>query len=159
MRHFLLAAAATVLLLAVPYGPAFAQDLQVGDTVMLVERDLDIPAHSAPGMPRAADGTAVAAFAGFDLANWPVAGKTGTAEIDGKEDTSVFVAFGPNRGAAQTPEYVVGAILEEAGFGADVAAPLVRRIMDPLRDRSSLPKAVAVTGCRVNSTTSISIVP
>ena len=79
-----------------------------------------------------------------------VAGKTGTAEIDGKEDTSVFVAFGPNRGADQTPEYVVGAILEEAGFGADVAAPLVRRIMDPLRDRSSLPKAVAVDAYNPN---------
>ena len=29
--------------------PGFAQDLSVGDSVLLVERDIHIPAHPAPG--------------------------------------------------------------------------------------------------------------
>src|SRR4029079_18307601 len=36
------------------------------------------------------DGTARTAFAGFPLASYPVAGKTGTAEVFGKQTTSWF---------------------------------------------------------------------
>jgi len=57
-----------------------------------------------------------------------VAGKTGTAEVVGKADNSLFAAFGPN----PDPEYVVVAIMEESGFGASVAAPAVRRVLEPI---------------------------
>ncbi|WP_419925448.1 penicillin-binding protein 2 [Candidatus Poriferisocius sp.] len=74
------------------------------------------------------DGTAYFAFAGFPHEQWPVAGKTGTAEVVGKADNSLFAAFGPN----PDPEYVVVAIMEESGFGASVAAPAVRRVLEPI---------------------------
>tara|TARA_B110001454_G_scaffold69583_1_gene67854 strand:+ start:2184 stop:4451 length:2268 start_codon:yes stop_codon:yes gene_type:complete len=79
------------------------------------------------------EGTAYLAFnslatggAYFPLETYPVAGKTGTAEVRGKADTSLFAAFGP----VLEPTFAIVAILEEAGFGSKVAAPLVARIME-----------------------------
>jgi penicillin-binding protein 2 len=73
-------------------------------------------------------GTAHAPFAGFDTAAFPLAGKTGTAQVNGKADTSLFVSFGP----VGAPGYVVAAVLEESGFGADAAAPVVRHVWEQL---------------------------
>ena len=72
-----------------------------------------------------------------DLVNWPVAGKTGTAEVLGRADNSMFVGFGPSGSATygtavRAPEYVVAVVLEEAGFGSAVAAPMVARIFDQI---------------------------
>lgn len=75
------------------------------------------------GAVSASEGTASAAFAGFDA--FPVAGKTGTAQVTGKQDSAVFVAFAP----ADSPRYVISVILEEAGFGGTTAAPVARRIL------------------------------
>lgn len=74
------------------------------------------------------EGTGAGAFLGFPLNNFPVAGKTGTAQVVGKQDTAVFVAFAP----ADAPQYVVAVFMEEAGFGGAVAAPVARRILDGL---------------------------
>lgn len=86
-------------------------------------------------------GTASGAFADFPLSQYPVAGKTGTAQVDGycssapncspgdlpwpayKQDTSVFASFAP----AQAPRFAVSAVFEQAGYGADVAAPAVEQ--------------------------------
>ena len=72
----------------------------------------------------------------FPLNAWPVAGKTGTAEKLGKADFAWFAAFGPaswpERGFRHTPEVVVVMVLEEAGFGGEVAAPAVARILYPI---------------------------
>jgi penicillin-binding protein 2 len=73
-------------------------------------------------------GTARAAFAGFPLSQYPVAGKTGTAQVTGKQATSVFVAFAP----ANHPRYVVDSFIEQGGYGAGASAPVVRRIYDGL---------------------------
>lgn len=73
-------------------------------------------------------GTAYRAFQGFPLTTFPLAGKTGTAQVSGKQDTSVFVAFGP----VDAPQFTVSVILEQAGFGADAAAPVARRIFEVL---------------------------
>ncbi|HUW01641.1 MAG TPA: penicillin-binding protein 2 [Acidimicrobiales bacterium] len=73
-------------------------------------------------------GTGVGVFAGFPHALYPVAGKTGTAQVNGKADTSVFTGFGP----VYDPQYTVTAILEESGFGASSAGPVVRQIFDVL---------------------------
>lgn len=74
------------------------------------------------------EGTGYAAFSGFPLAQFPVAGKTGTAEVNQKQATALFVGFGP----AESPRYVVSAVMEEAGLGSAAAAPVVRRIFDGL---------------------------
>jgi penicillin-binding protein 2 len=74
------------------------------------------------------DGTAFGAFAGFPLNRFPVAGKTGTAEVFGKQDTALFSAFAP----ADNPQYVVTVVMEESGFGAAAAAPVARRVLEGL---------------------------
>ena len=65
-------------------------------------------------------------FQGFP-ASWNLAGKTGTASNQaGLEPNSWFVAFGPN----PNPQYVVLAVIDQGGYGAQAAAPLVRNIFD-----------------------------
>jgi penicillin-binding protein 2 len=73
-------------------------------------------------------GTAYQAFTGFPFGQVAVAGKTGTAQVTGKGDTSLFVGMFP----AGDPEYVVVAVVEQAGFGAQTAAPIVRRIIESM---------------------------
>ena len=71
-------------------------------------------------------GTANPDFQGFP-ANWNLAGKTGTATNPGDDEpNSWFVAFGPN----PNPQYVVLAVIDQGGYGASAAAPLVRSIFD-----------------------------
>lgn len=63
----------------------------------------------------------------------PVAGKTGTAQAGGaeKQDTSWFAGItNPTNDPAIPHQYVVVAMVEQGGFGADVAAPIVRRVID-----------------------------
>jgi penicillin-binding protein 2 len=69
-------------------------------------------------------GTAAGAFGGFPLNQVCVAGKTGTAQIMGKNATSVFASFAP----CQNPKFVVVVMLPNSGYGADAAAPAVRQI-------------------------------
>ncbi|MGH9114299.1 MAG: penicillin-binding protein 2 [Acidimicrobiales bacterium] len=72
-------------------------------------------------------GTAYGVFAGTPLATKDLAGKTGTAQVNPpRQDTSVFTSFGP----ASNPRYVVDAFIEEAGYGSEEAAPVVREIWD-----------------------------
>lgn len=81
----------------------------------------------------------------FDLINWPVAGKTGTAEVLNQADNSMFVGFGPSGSvnfgtAVLEPEYVVAVVLEEAGFGSQQAAPMVARVFDRIAN-DDVPRA------------------
>jgi penicillin-binding protein 2 len=77
------------------------------------------------------DGTAKLAFSGIPYGE--IAGKTGTAQVNGKGDTSVFAAITPADPATKdVPQYVVVVFVEEAGFGASVAAPIARRIIDEI---------------------------
>src|SRR5450759_4491889 len=62
------------------------------------------------------NGTAAATFEGFPVAQIPVAGKTGTSEIAGKQPTAWFVCFA-----------LAG---EQCGHGGESAAPLARRILE-----------------------------
>ena len=78
-------------------------------------------------------GTAYADFVGFNFAKWNIAGKTGTATVtvsDVVQPTSWFVSFGGPRGSA--PRYVVCVEINQAGFGASAAAPVVRQIWNYL---------------------------
>ncbi len=86
------------------------------------------------GVTAEGGGTAHAVFS--DFPNWTVAAKTGTAQVTGRTDTAVFTAFAP----AEAPQYVVVAMMEESGFGGVAAAPLVRRILEPLADPTLMPE-------------------
>jgi penicillin-binding protein 2 len=89
-------------------------------------------------------GTAYGIFTG-PLANYDIAGKTGTAQVQGKQSTSIFTSFAP----ATDPQYEVTAILEQAGYGADVAGPVVRQIYDALYGLPAQPvSVVAETGAQ-----------
>jgi penicillin-binding protein 2 len=67
-------------------------------------------------------GTASSVFSQCQL---DVSGKTGTAERPPFQDTSWFAGVVPSA----KPEYVVVATVEQGGFGAETAAPIVRNIM------------------------------
>ncbi|MNS87643.1 Stage V sporulation protein D [compost metagenome] len=83
-------------------------------------------------------GTAARVFAG---ASYESAGKTGTAQTyslakgekynhhaldERKRDHSLYTAFAP----ADNPRIAIALIVENAGFGAAVAAPIARKVMD-----------------------------
>ncbi len=78
------------------------------------------------GVTASGEGTAASTFRGFPLDSYPVAGKTGTAQVSGKADTAVFAAFAP----AHAPEYQVAVVMEESGFGGTAAAPVARALFD-----------------------------
>ena len=82
-------------------------------------------------------GTAVGAFAGFPSDVYPVAAKTGTAQVANKAPTAVFGALAPS-GA---PQYAVSVLLEESGYGGSVAAPVARRLFDVLSGTVPMPAA------------------
>lgn len=73
------------------------------------------------------EGTAKGAFKNFPIS---VGGKTGTAQVYGKEDFAWFVALAP----ADNPKYVVVVLVEEGGHGGEIAAPAARRILSYLFD-------------------------
>jgi penicillin-binding protein 2 len=77
------------------------------------------------GVVQGGDGTAHGAFAGFPFNQLSIAGKTGTAQVNGKAPTSVFVSWAP----ADNPQYEVTVFEEQAGYGASASAPVARRIL------------------------------
>jgi penicillin-binding protein 2 len=85
------------------------------------------------GAVNSSEGTAYGAFQNFP--DWQVAGKTGTAQVTGKTDTALFVGIAPS----DAPHYVGSAVLEESGFGATAAAPVIRRVFQSLADPAQAP--------------------
>jgi penicillin-binding protein 2 len=73
-------------------------------------------------------GTAAGAFNGFDFKRTTVAGKTGTAEVWGKGDSSWFASYAP----ADKPQFAVVAMVSQGGTGASTAAPAVREIYEAI---------------------------
>ena len=86
-------------------------------------------------------GTAAGAFGGYPEGNSSVcvAGKTGTAQIFGKNATSVFASFSP----CSNPKYVVVVMLPNSGYGADAAAPAVKQIYEGIYGLAGQKAAVA----------------
>ena len=78
------------------------------------------------------DGTAAGAFSDYQGA--PLIGKTGTAERKPNQDTSWFAAVTNPDNDPALPQYVIVAMVEQGGFGANVAAPIVRRVIDFLNN-------------------------
>jgi len=77
------------------------------------------------GVVQSPNGTAYETFkqyAHFNEATFSVGGKTGTASnAPGQEPNSWFVGFGPN----PNPQYVVVCVIDQGGYGASAAAPVV----------------------------------
>ncbi|MCL1962387.1 MAG: penicillin-binding protein 2 [Desulfovibrionaceae bacterium] len=99
-------------------------------------RNVDLIKRAMVGVTQ--EGTSRGVFAG---APYQSGGKTGTAQAvtisqksrynaaklaEHQRDHSLYIAFAP----ANNPRIAVAAIVENAGFGAAQAAPLVRRVMD-----------------------------
>lgn len=114
------------------------------DTAPQVVSDLQIPADDIDLITRAMvqvniSGTGHGMFNG--LPGGQVAGKTGTAQVfsvsqnstyaqsakgEFMKDHSLYIAFYP----ADKPQIAIACIVENAGFGAAAAAPLVRQTLD-----------------------------
>ncbi|MDI6631514.1 MAG: penicillin-binding transpeptidase domain-containing protein, partial [Thermoanaerobacteraceae bacterium] len=67
-------------------------------------------------------GTAYGSFYDFPV---PVAGKTGSAENPGRGTHAVFIGYAP----ADNPEVAVAVLVENAGHGGTVAAPVARDVL------------------------------
>ncbi|MDI6799358.1 MAG: penicillin-binding protein 2 [Actinomycetota bacterium] len=111
-----------------------------GDEIRTAKRkklaDIDISKDVLDGLKKGLvsvikEGTASNAFAGFPV---PVAGKTGTSEVKGRDDFAWFACFAP----VNNPKYVVVVMVEEGGHGGSIAAPAARRILSTAFNVSSV---------------------
>lgn len=64
--------------------------------------------------------------AAAEITGVSVAGKTGTAEIKGKDSHAWFIGFAPYN----KPKYVVAVLVENGGKGGAVAAPIAKDILE-----------------------------
>ncbi len=99
---------------------------QCGHRVPFTHTQLEYVRNALAQVP--IQGTAASAFAGFPFSRVWIAGKTGTAQVTGKQDYSWFAAMTQ----AEDQEYVVVALVEQGGHGSSTAAPIVRRIVEGL---------------------------
>jgi penicillin-binding protein 2 len=93
------------------------------------------------GVTQNAAGTAAAPFNASPTA-WPMAGKTGTAQVNNKADTALFVGWGPAQPGTPA-SWTIAVVVPEAGFGGTVAAPLAFRILAPA-SKGEVPPACTV---------------
>ena len=86
---------------------------------------LQVIQEALAGVTTSPIGTATHRFVGMSI---PVAGKTGTAQAPGAESLphSWFAAYAP----ADDPEIAVVVMVENAGEGSTVAAPMVRQVVE-----------------------------
>lgn len=93
------------------------KDLELDENYMdIIEDGLSMVVKSG--------GTAWYAFRNFPLDEIPLAGKSGTAEVFGKQDYAWFASYGP----IGNPEYVIVIMLEQAGGGSSNVAPIIEKI-------------------------------
>jgi penicillin-binding protein 2 len=78
--------------------------------------------HDAASQP---GGTSADVFAGWPQSQYPVYGKTGTAQHDNQADQSWYVCYVPD----PSRPIVVVVTVEQGGFGAMAAAPAARQIL------------------------------
>jgi penicillin-binding protein 2 len=104
---------------------------QVKSTVKVSQHTFDYIANSLNF------GRGWAVSGAFAYLNSPYAskigGKTGTAEVEGKGDTSWLVSWGPtavNKHGHVTAKFVMVGMVEQAGTGAKAAGPMLKRIWD-----------------------------
>jgi penicillin-binding protein 2 len=105
--------------------------------IPLKQENIDIIKNAMVGVTTEERGTGRRAFAN---AGYVSAGKTGTAQVIGLKgqkynanaiserhrDNALYTAFAP----ADKPRIAIAIVVENAGFGAGVAAPIVRKALD-----------------------------
>jgi penicillin-binding protein 2 len=105
--------------------------------IPLKQGNIDIIKHAMVGVTSDQSGTG---FIPFRNAGYTVGGKTGTAQVVGLKggkynasatperlrDNALFTAFAP----ADKPRIAIAVVVENAGFGAAIAAPIVRKALD-----------------------------
>lgn len=81
-----------------------------------------------------------------------IGGKTGTAEVEGKQDSSWLASWGPvgkDKDGHVTAKYVMVGMVEQAGTGAKAAGPLLKRVWDGIfgadGKKPVMPKGQAAT--------------
>jgi penicillin-binding protein 2 len=87
-------------------------------------------------------GTGYPPFLGFPFSKFPIAGKTGTGSVHGRQPNGLYCGFAP----ANAPKYVACVVIPQAGYGDASAAPVVRKIWEYLMVHPPKPidlKAVA----------------
>lgn len=104
--------------------------------VNLKQENIDFIKRAMVGVTK--EGTSSRAFAGSEYVS---AGKTGTAQVvaikknekydarkveERQRDHSLYTAFAP----ADNPRIAIAVIVENGGFGAEAAAPIVRKALD-----------------------------
>lgn len=95
--------------------------------VPLSEEELAVLEQGLQDVVMGDEGTAAGAFSGFPLDRYPIAGKTGTAQIGETEfNRAWFVAYAP----ADDPQYVIAVYMNYAGHGGTSAAPVAREIFE-----------------------------
>jgi penicillin-binding protein 2 len=112
-----------------------AQGRKVRDLAPIKTATVPVPGRTEmlegfTGVAEDEKGTAYNVFR--DFAPGEVAGKTGTAQVQGKQSTSWFVGMTP----AAAPRFIVLAMVEEGGYGSGTAAPIVHRIMQGLTGKA-----------------------
>lgn len=86
-------------------------------------------------------GTLAWRFGGFPLDRVPIRGKTGSAEVQGKQSTSWVASY--------TPDYVVVMMVSQGGTGSGTSGPAVRKIYEALygiHDTTVRPRDAAIPG-------------
>jgi penicillin-binding protein 2 len=124
-------------------------DPTVRNTVPVAQSTLN---YIANALHFTADHTVSGALA-FDGAPYKttLGGKTGTAEVEGKQDTSWLASWGPvgtDAAGNPTAKFVVVGMIEQAGTGASAAAPMVREVYNALLgvgQAAVLPNSAPVT--------------
>jgi penicillin-binding protein 2 len=106
--------------------------------IPLKQENIDIVKSAMVGVNSEAGGTAFRAFAN---AGYTSGGKTGTAQVvaikanekynasalaERLRDNALYTAFAP----ADKPKIVVAMVVENAGWGAEIAAPIARKALD-----------------------------
>ena len=105
--------------------------------IPLKQENIDVIKRAMVGVTSDQSGTAFLPFRGV---GYTVAGKTGTAQVVGLKgqkynaaatperlrDNALFIAFAP----ADHPRIALALVVENAGFGAAVAAPIARKALD-----------------------------
>jgi penicillin-binding protein 2 len=107
--------------------------------IPLKQENIDLVKDGMVGVTSEPGGTAFRAFQNNTA--YRVGGKTGTAQVIGMKanekynaanlaerlrDNALFVAFAP----ADKPKIVLAMVVENAGFGGAVAAPIARKVLD-----------------------------
>jgi penicillin-binding protein 2 len=88
------------------------------------------------GMYMAVNGPGGGTATGAAVKGLDVCGKTGTAQNPHGEDHSIFIAFAPK----DNPKIAISVYIENGGFGATIAVPLARLMIEKyLTDSISLP--------------------